>query len=238
MHIIKYDYSTIYHKLLDTIYFSPDFHLYDGYKESLNVSFTLTNIMNNKVINKNKEPNYDYAKAYFKHIISGNTNINKLAEINPIVKKFTDSTGLPTNFTSQYGPRIKSQLPRVIKLLKEDTHTRRAVINILDKDDKIIWDIETTHEYPCTNIIHFFIRKNKLHCLVQMRSNNMVNTITYDVYIFTNLMKYVYNKLKKKEEIGYKGLQWGNYHHQISSAHIFNRDNKLVELILKGEANE
>ena len=237
--MIKSDsYSKIYHQLLKDVYNNPEFEVFGDFKECLNVSFTLSNIMNNEVINHYKAPNYKYAKEYFKHIISGNTNVNKLAEINPIVKKFTDSTGLPTNFTSQYGPRIKSQLPRVIKLLKEDTHTRRAVINILDKDDKIIWDIETTHEYPCTNIIHFFIRKNKLHCLVQMRSNNMVNTITYDVYIFTNLMKYVYNKLKKIEEIGYKGLQWGNYHHQISSAHIFNRDNKLVELILKGEANE
>ena len=232
--MIKSDsYSKIYHQLLKDVYNNPEFEVFGDFKECLNVSFTLSNIMNNEVINHYKAPNYKYAKEYFKHIISGKTNIDKLATINPIVLKFVDSTGLPPNFTSQYGPRIKHQLPRVIKLLKDDNMTRRAIINILDKDDKIIWDVETTHEYPCTNIIQFYIRDNKFHTLIQMRSNNIVNTIVYDVYIFTNLMKYVFNRVR----LGVPNLQWGNYYHQISSAHIFHKDFVLVENILKGEKN-
>ena len=121
--MIKSDsYSKIYHQLLKDVYNNPEFEVFGDFKECLNVSFTLSNIMNNEVINHYKAPNYKYAKEYFKHIISGKTNIDKLATINPIVLKFVDSTGLPPNFTSQYGPRIKHQLPRVIKLLKDESY--------------------------------------------------------------------------------------------------------------------
>ena len=46
MYIEGDNYSAIYHDMIDEIYHSPDFYLYDGYKETINVSFLLTNIMN------------------------------------------------------------------------------------------------------------------------------------------------------------------------------------------------
>ena len=105
----------------------------------------------------------------------------------------------------------------------------------LDNDERIANLRAMTQFYRkyCINYQHILVEDDETS-----KVPAHIDIIEDDVYIFTNLMKYVYNKLKKKEEIGYKGLQWGNYHHQISSAHIFNRDNKLVELILKGEANE
>ena len=234
MHFIENNFSDIYHNIISHVYDKPDFIMPQIQKESLNISFTLTNIYNIKINNNYRTPNYKYAKEYFNHLISGKTNIDKLARINPIVKKFVDSTGLPINFTSQYGPRIKDQLSRVLQLLTENPNTRRAIINILDKDDKIIWDIETTHEYPCTNIIHFFIRDNKFYTLVQMRSNNILTTIFYDIFLFTNLMKHVYKIVK----LEFPNLELGEYHHQISSAHILFKDYKTAKSLLKGAIYE
>ena len=50
--MIKSDsYSKIYHQLLKDVYNNPEFEVFGDFKECLNVSFTLSNIMNNEVIN-------------------------------------------------------------------------------------------------------------------------------------------------------------------------------------------
>ena len=57
--------------------------------------------------------------------------------------------------------------------------------------------------------------------VVDMRSNNMVSTICYDVFMFTSLMMDVADKLE---------LEYGYYYHNIGSAHIMQRD---VEFAMK-----
>ena len=98
---------------------------------------------------------------------------NKIKKMNPFAKKFIDSSNLPENYSSTYGWKIKEQLGPVISELNRDSSTRRAYLNILLNEDKIILGKDTTHEYPCTIGIQFLIRiddhnKPKLNMIVNM----------------------------------------------------------------------
>jgi thymidylate synthase len=185
--------------------------------EKINVSFCLTDPQNNK----NNRSNYRYAEEFFNWMISGDTNLStKLEELNPFAKRFLDTSDLPENFSSTYGWKIKDQLPHVIRELKRDNETRRAYINILLNDDKIILGAKTTHEYPCTIGIQLLIREKKLIMVVNMRSNNAFTVLPYDVYNFTKLQNYISGQL---------GIEIGSYYHQVNSLHIFKRDvDKIV----------
>ena len=173
--------------------------------------------------NRNNFSNYEYADEFFKWLLTGDTDLTeKIKKLNPYASKFTDSTNLPESFSSTYGWKIKEQLPLVLKELSEG-RSRRAYINILLPEDKIILSKNTTHEYPCTIGIQFLRRGSKLHCIVNMRSNNIFSVLPYDVYNFTMLQIYVAKLVK---------LDMGRYYHTINSAHIYKRDlDKINESI-------
>ena len=136
-------------------------------------------------------------------------------KLNPRSKAFVDNTGLPSSFSTSYGWKIMSQLPIVMEELSRFRESRRAYININIPEDKIVFGVDTTHEFPCTIGIQFFVREGFLYCTVNMRSNNAYGVMPYDVYNFTSLQKYIADTLK---------LQYGEYHHLINNAHIFKPD--------------
>ena len=113
----------------------------------------------------------------------------------PHTKKFLDSGELPKTFSAAYGPKIKRQLPKVIKLLKNNKKSRWGIINILLEQDKTVWDWKTTMEYPCCINFQFNINdKDELCMHTNMRSQNIFSILPYDVYIFTELQKLVAKK--------------------------------------------
>jgi len=193
----------------------------EGYKEALNISFTIEDPRYKKTYGFD----YEYAEAFFQFLLSGEPYLpQEFLKKYPHTKRFLDSGELPETFSSAYGPKIKRQLPRVIELLKENPKTRRAVIHILSEEDKTILDHETTMEYPCTNSLQLFIREGKLDFLCSMRSNNVLAVMPYDVYIFASLQEHI---------AGLLGISLGNYHHQIASAHFFKRDQEKANLLLE-----
>lgn len=198
-------------KLQSEILVNCDFVTQETF-EKINIGFCLTDPKNNR----NNRSNYKYAEEFFNWMISGDTNLsNKLEELNPFAKRFLDTSDLPENFSSTYGWKIKDQLPHIIKELKRDSETRRAYINILLNDDKIILGAKTTHEYPCTIGIQLLIREEKLIMIVNMRSNNVFTVLPYDVYNFTELQNYISGQLN---------IKMGSYYHQVNSLHFFKRD--------------
>jgi len=205
------NYAEAEHDLIHKITLDPDFVNSDTY-ECVGLGFILTDPCNNK----NATANYEYAEEFFQWILSGSTSLSqRIKELNPFAKQFVDSTNLPESYSSSYGAKIKQQLDIVLHELGSNKESRRAYVNVLYPEDKIILGVETTHEFPCTIGFQFLIRDNKLHMSVQMRSNNVVKVMPYDVYNFTRLQQYVGQKL---------GLELGNYYHYIVSAHIFNKN--------------
>lgn len=187
--------------------------------EILGTGFVLTQPWENK----NSRSNYDYAQKFFEWLMSGSKILSHdVLNANPWAKRFVDSKGLPDSFSTSYGWKIKSSISEILGELRVRRESRRAYINILHPQDRIVWTVpDTTHEYPCTIGMHFMIRNDKLILMVNMRSNNVYAVMPYDVYNFTSLQMYYAEKLN---------VSVGDYYHQINNAHIFKADvRKLKE---------
>lgn len=193
----------------------------DSTYEIIGIGFTLTNPTNNM----NDHSNYEYAGKFFIWLMSGEKTISKdLLDLNPWVERFASTTNLPESFSATYGWKIKEQLQTIIEELERDKFSRRSYLNILIPEDKIILGKKTTHEFPCTIGFQLFLRSNKLHMIVNMRSNNCYSVLPYDVFNFTSLQSVCAKMLK---------VDLGEYHHFMNSAHIFNGDRRRLLTILK-----
>jgi thymidylate synthase len=199
--------------LVKTLAEEPD-HITATTHERFNMSFILNNPRNNK----NNHSDYEYAEEFFQWLLSGEKQLSKrLLELNPWVQRFVDTKNLPQDFSSSYAWKLADQLPNVLNELLRDQETRRAYINILYPQDQIILGKKTTHEYPCTIGMQLFIRDSLLDMVVNMRSNNVLSVLPYDVYNFTRLQQYIVETFPYKLRLGY-------YYHQMNNAHLYKGD--------------
>jgi len=130
---------------------------------------------------------------------------------------------------SAYGARIFKTHPRigngnivqwdyVKEELRKDTDSRRAVIHIRTPSDSII----DSKDVPCTLSLQFFIRENKLHLHVSMRSSDIILGLAYDVPAFTTIQEILANEL---------GVELGEYVHTSNSLHCYERDFEMLDAI-------
>lgn len=102
------------------------------------------------------------------------------------------------------------QIKYVIEKLKADPNSRQAIIHLkhpvryYGKDE------------ICTLSVQFFIRKEKLQMVVNMRSNDVVRGLPYDHTVFVMLQSYIAHKLGIEiEDI---------YYHNAASFHLYDSD--------------
>lgn len=127
-----------------------------------------------------------------------------------------------------YGPRLigsgqfgcnTNQLERIIERLSKRNDTRRAVISLLESSD-----LETGRdEAPCTIALQFIRRRNRLHLIAIMRSNDAYLGFPHDVFSFTMIQEIVARAL---------GISMGEYHHFATSLHLYDRDIEKVSAYL------
>lgn len=117
---------------------------------------------------------------------------------------------------SNYGHKIHKfygfdQWEFVRDMLKKDPLSRQAVIHIKDPGVH-------KKDTPCTICLQFFIRDNKLHLTVYMRSNDVWMGFPYDVFNFTCY------QIRMAMELG---VEIGSYTHIAGSLHLYERNSKL-----------
>ena len=78
-----------------------------------------------------------------------------------------------------YGPKVIDQLGYVVDSIEKDNDTRQAVLNIWRERPGQSKDI------PCTLNMQFLLREGKLHAVVNMRSNDVILGVTYDMFTFS-----------------------------------------------------
>lgn len=217
MTIKRYDnYKEAEVDLLKRIIWTPDF-VTKHTNEVLGAGFILSDPQNNE----NGRSNYKYAEEFFNWLISGEMELSEaIMRMNPWVKRFVDTAGLPPNFSASYGPKIKGQINTIMDELLKNEESRRAYLSILYPTDQVILQLDhtgvkSTHEFPCTIGLHFMIREGRLQLIANMRSNNCYRVLPYDVYNFTCLQKYIANQID---------IEMGAYLHQMNSAHLFSGD--------------
>lgn len=141
--------------------------------------------------------------------------VSDAAQMSSISKNFDQFT-VDGKFPGAYGPRIYSQLPRVIETLHDDPDSRQAGVVIWRH-----WELARfSPDIPCTVSISFLIRNGKLEMFVNMRSNDAVWGLSYDAWMFSNLQHAIAYSL---------GIPVGPYYHSATSFHIYvDRDDKLI----------
>lgn len=130
-------------------------------------------------------------------------------------------------YESCYGHKIfspinqESQWQKLIKLLKHDPFSRRAVLTLHNFDN--LSDLDSK-DVACTCSIQFLFRNGKLDATVYMRSNDIVWGLPNDIFFFTMLQELLAKEL---------GVEVGVYNHMVGSLHLYERHFDLAESILQ-----
>jgi len=124
-------------------------------------------------------------------------------------------------FHGAYGVRIGAQLGYAIKRLQSDRDSRQAVITIWDP----VLDafrFPQSRDVPCTTMLQFFIRNDKLVLHVTMRSNDVWWGTPHDWGQFSQLHLAMANVLN---------IEAGDYYHHAVSFHLYERDFDKIETL-------
>ena len=181
-------------------------------KALFNVGFYITDPMDNKIINKERNWKEEYALAEWQWYLSGDPSTEKLGEIYgkvpEIWKRMEDNSG---NVNSNYGWQWQryGQLDKVIGKLDFNNETRQAAISIYDGKEINKYANDT----PCTYAVQFTILHGRLDMCVVMRSNDLWYGFCNDQYCFSELQKLVSNELN---------IEPGTYYHFAHNMHLYN----------------
>ena len=181
-------------------------------KALFNVGFYITDPMDNRITNRERNWKEDYAEAEWQWYLSGDPNVSRIGEIYgkipPIWKRMADEDGL---VNSNYGYQWKrnNQLDYVIGKLKKHKHTRHATISIYDGKEHDQFATDT----PCTYAVQFTIVHDRLDMCVTMRSNDLWFGFCNDQYCFSKLQEMISNELN---------IEPGVYYHFAHNMHLYN----------------
>lgn len=135
----------------------------------------------------------------------------------------------PVYFNGTVMPKIRA----IIRLLKSDQDTRKAVLNIYGtgnyNEDEDSDHYDGSRRIPCSMYYDFLIRQNGkgekvLHICYHQRSSDFVTHFGNDVYLAWRLMEYV------AKEVGVKP---GYLYHTIDSLHSYKKDWKYLNTNLE-----
>jgi len=181
-------------------------------KALFNVGFYITNPLDNKIINKERNWKQEYAEAEWQWYLSGDRNITKLGDlygkVPEIWKRMADTDG---NVNSNYGWQWQrnGQLDRIIQMLQDSTDNRQCAISIYDGKEINNYSNDT----PCTYAVQFTILHNRLDMCVVMRSNDLWYGFCNDQYCFSMLQGLVAHELN---------VEPGVYYHFAHNMHLYN----------------
>jgi len=236
------NFTDAYHDLLGDVYENYDFSSAprgQKIREKLGVSFRITNPRDRLPY----IPLRDFSVAYYiaesLWYLSGDDSTAWISNYSSFWNNISDD-GLTAN--SAYGSRIFkphsrvastidsswTQWKYVIDELTSDQDSRRAVIHIRSPQDSIL----ATKDVPCTLSLQFFLREDKVHMVVSMRSSDLIFGIAYDIPAFTLFQEVLAKDLTAR--LG-RPIGLGHYTHISNSLHIYEKHFKMVEGILKND---
>jgi len=121
-----------------------------------------------------------------------------------------------------YGDRYYNQFDRVVNELNNNPNSRRAEM-IYTRPSVWVEAFENgKNDFICTNTVTYYIRDNKLHCVVQMRSNDVV-------FGYKNDYAWQYYLLRKVQKTLNKDYELGDIIWQVQNLHVYERHFELVQ---------
>ena len=181
-------------------------------KALFNVGFYITDPIDNKIINRERNWKPEYAEAEWKWYLSEDNSIGKLGEIYGTIPqiwyKMADAASkVNSNYGWQWGRN--NQIDYIVDLLKNNKDTRQAAISIYDAKEHACY----SKDPPCTYAVQFTILHGRLNMCVVMRSNDLWYGFCNDQYCFSKLQEMISLEL---------GIEIGTYYHFAHNMHLYN----------------
>jgi thymidylate synthase len=176
-------------------------------------------------------PNQDYINREIQWYRSQSLSVNDLVPTPEIWKMISSDDG---KIHSNYGHLVHSasnhhQYKRVREHLSLDQNSRRAVMIYTRPTMHLEYNLNGMSDFICTNAVQYLIRNDKLHAVVQMRSNDVVFGYRND-YAW---QEYTLNKLAQDLKV-----EAGTIHWNVGSLHVYERHFKFIEEEVNNQNNE
>jgi thymidylate synthase len=178
---------------------------------------------------QDRKLNYSFMAAEAYWIVSGSMFVEDIAPYNKHISQFSDDKYI---FNGAYGPKFVYQLDYVVNALLRDSSTRQAVMSIWVNNPM------RTADYPCTLNLQWLLRDNKLHCIVNMRSNDLWLGRPYDLFNFTIMTLRVlcmYNQLRTDEG---RITELGTLRLNVGSGHLYEQHYEQAALLATVEPDK
>jgi len=239
------NFTEAYVDIVKDVYTNPEFISTPRgmkVKEILGYQFRILNPRNRIPYVPGRELSVHYMIAELLWYLSGNDSTEWISNYSAFWSKISDD-GKTAN--SAYGARIFkphsriaanvdeawTQWDYVVNELKNDPDSRRTVVHIRSPQDSIL----ARADVPCTLSLQFFLRNDKVHMTVSMRSSDVILGLSYDVPAFTIFQELL--ALQLTQELG-RPIGLGSYTHLSASLHLYERHFKMAEKILEEDKKQ
>jgi thymidylate synthase len=169
------------------------------------------------------QPSQDYINREILWYESRSLNVNDIpAPIPAIWKAVATPDG---RINSNYGWCIWSeengrQFKSCLATLQRDLESRRAVMIYTRPSMQTEYNKDGMSDFMCTNTVQYLVRDERLHAVVQMRSNDVVFGYKNDYAWQKHVQLYLCDALK---------IPAGNIIWQVSSLHVYEKHFGLVK---------
>jgi len=186
-------------------------------KEIICPQILIKNPRNRLAYHKDRKFSLKYALVESLLLIGKTNELKYFEKFNKNMINFSDDGKI---LYGSYGYRIADFILQIINKITKDESSRQIVIPILKIED-VIKDVK---DIPCTINMQIIIRDNKLNMITNMRSNDIIWGLPYDVFMFTILQEVIANTL---------GYELGWYLHRPVSLHLYENFFELFENVAK-----
>jgi thymidylate synthase len=178
-------------------------------------------------------PNLDYIERELDWYDSMSTNINDLS--NPPPKAWEYSANEHGEINSNYGLLIYGdeyfcQYDRVLDELVSNPNSRRACAIYNRPSIHVEAFTNGKNDFICTNAVSYYIRDNQLHCVVQMRSNDVIFGYRNDYAWQREVqLRLVEDLNAARDRMFEEPIDVGTMVWQVQNLHVYERHFDLVE---------
>ena len=174
-------------------------------------------------------PDRDYIESELEWYESESTNINDIYGTGFDDKKPPQAWRMTANqhgeINSNYGHLIYSdkyhtQYDQVLIELTNNPDSRRASMIYTRPSIWIEYNENGKNDFICTNSVTYYIRDNALHCVVQMRSNDVIFGYRNDWAWQDYVLRHLANELS---------YDVGDIHWQVQNLHVYERHFGMVK---------
>lgn len=206
-------------------------------KEILNYKLHITNPLASLWTNKARDLPLKYLKNELKLYYTANNNLEDFTKASKFWDKIQDNKdGYNDNkkvnsaygylifqrtYFNKYLEQTESQFDWALNKLIDDKDSRQAVLFLGNPT----FQYPDVNDFVCTLSYHFFIRNDKLHMIVNRRSQDIFFGMTFDVPWELSLMQLMCNSLRDT----YKNIELGSYHLNCNSLHCYERNIDILE---------